>query len=70
MGFTYKNSRGQTYCLNTQDSEVKGGRIFTHHFFTPNVPSPKPKAKACDLPAGMEVVENPRNGFPVLRKKR
>ena len=66
MGYTYTNSRDQTYHLNKQDSKVKGDRIFTHHFFSPDL---RPDTDA-DMPDGYEVVENPRNGFPVLRKKR
>ncbi len=66
MGYTYTNSKGQTYNLNKQDSKVKGGRIFTHYFFSPDL---RP-ATSCDIPDTSEVVENPRNGFPVLRNKR
>ena len=66
MGHTYTNSRGQTYHLNKKDSQVRGGRIFTHYFYSPD----KRPETDCDLPDIYEVVENPRNGFPVLRKKR
>ena len=65
MGFVYNSTKGKTYYLNTKETQVKGGRIMAFYFFTLDE---RPET-ACELPEGREVVENPRNGFPVLRKK-
>lgn len=66
MGHVYTNSQGKTYYLNKKESPVRGNRIFTHYFYSPD----KRPETDCDLPDGYEPVENPRNGFPVLRKKK
>jgi hypothetical protein len=54
MAYSHINSRGQTYYLHT-----RGGRLF---FFS------KDPNEAIDLPAGLQVVENPRTGLPMVKK--
>jgi hypothetical protein len=55
MPYSHTNSRGQTYYLHT-----RGGRLF---FFS------KDPAGAIDLPEKFNVVENPRTGLPMVKKK-
>jgi len=56
MGYSHKNSRGQTYWLHT-----RGGKLF---FFS------RDEKDSVDLPIGMEVFENPRTGLPMVKKKQ
>ncbi|MEM5802231.1 MAG: hypothetical protein QXQ18_02495 [Candidatus Aenigmatarchaeota archaeon] len=55
MAYSYTNSKGQTYWLHT-----KGGKLF---YFS------KDPEGAIDLPEGFVVVENPKTGLPMIRKK-
>ena len=55
MAYSHKNSRGQTYWLHT-----RGGKLF---FFS------KDPADAIDLPDTLTVMENPRTGLPMVKKK-
>jgi hypothetical protein len=64
MAYTHTNSKGQTYYLHQRDVTLKGGRVQRIYFFAREV-----KDGAIDaMPAGMQVVENPRTGLPILKK--
>jgi hypothetical protein len=55
MVYEHKNSKGNTYYLHGK------GRLF---YF-----GKEKKENAIDLPEGYGVVENPRTGLPMLKKK-
>lgn len=55
MSYSHKNSRGQTYYLHT-----RGGKLF---YFS------KDPKDSIDLPSNFQVVENPRTGLPLVKKK-
>lgn len=59
MGFSYTNSRGQTYWLHSRKAK-SGATLF---FFS------KKKEGSIDLPEGFEVIENERTGLPMVKKK-
>lgn len=61
--YTHTNSRGVTYHLNSKDVTLRGGRQQTIYYFTKDLNT----ETACELPEGKEVVENPRNGFLVVK---
>ena len=65
MAFSYKNSKGQTYFLNSKDVTLKStGRVQTIYFF-----SKDERATALnEVPSGKKVVENERTGLPFLKK--
>ena len=64
MSYEYKNSRGQTYYLHTQDVILKSSnKKQTIYFFAKDK-----RSNACDIPAGKTVVENNKTGLPFLRK--
>lgn len=55
---------GKTYYLHARKQELKGGHSVTLHYF-----GSIPKEEAIDaVPAGYEVTESERTGFPMLRK--
>lgn len=58
MAYSHNNSKGVTYHLNSKDVVLRGGKTQTIYYF-----SKDKRAEACDLPTGMQVNENPRNGF-------
>jgi len=55
MAYSHKNSRGVTYWLHS-----RGGRLF---FFS------KDPKDSIDLPETLTVIENPRTGLPMVKKK-
>lgn len=58
---TYKhtNSKGVTYYLNSKDVVLRGGKEQTIYYF-----SKDDRAEGISaVPDGMQVNENPRNGF-------
>jgi hypothetical protein len=64
MAYTYTNSRGQSYVLNSKDTTLKNGYARTIYFF-----AKEPKESPLDqVPAGYQVAET-KNGLPVLKKK-
>lgn len=67
MAYTHTNSKGVTYYLHKKDVVLRGGKEQTIYFFAKEEGG---KGEPCDLPDDREVVENPRNGFLTLRKKR
>lgn len=59
MAYKHTNSKGVTYFLNSKDVILRGGKNQTIYYF-----SKDERAEAIDaVPAGMQVNENPRNGF-------
>jgi hypothetical protein len=64
MAYKHTNSKGVTYYLNSKDVTLRGGKKQTIYYF-----SKDQRPEAADLPAGMEVNENPRNGFLTVKRK-
>ena len=64
MPYSYQNSKGQTYYLHGKEVTLQNGRK-QHIFYFAR------EAKAGEaleaLPAGKEVIENPRTGLPFLK---
>jgi len=65
MGYKTTNSKGVTYYLNSKKVVLRGGKEQTIYYF-----SKDERAEACDLPVGMEVSENVKNGFITLKRKK
>lgn len=66
MAFEYTNKKGTKYYLHTTKVQLRGGnRTQVIYYFSRQVGE-----NALDaVPDGFEVVENPRTGLPVLRRK-
>jgi hypothetical protein len=59
MAYEYINSKGVKYYLHVR--EGKGGaKLF---FFS------KDEKDSIDLPSNMQVIENPKTGLPMVKKK-
>ena len=74
MGYTYTNSRGETFYLFVKTSEFrdenKKTHSVTHYFYSlDKQPETAGYATACEMPDGYETFENPENGLPFVRKK-
>lgn len=65
MAYKHTNSKGVTYHLNNKDVTLRGGKTQRIYYF-----SKDERPEACDLPDGMQVNENPRNGFLTVSKKK
>ena len=65
MPYSHKNSKGQTYYLHGKDVTLQGGRKQRIHYFAREA---KPGESLDAVPAGHEVVENPRTGLPFLKR--
>lgn len=63
MAYKHENSKGITYHLNSKMVQLRGGKEQRIYYF-----SKDERDTACDLPAGMEVNENPRNGFLTVKR--
>ena len=59
MAYTYKNSKGVTYYLNSKEVTLRGGKLQRIYYFSKDL---RPEAVDA-LPDGMVVKENIRNGF-------
>jgi len=64
--YQHTNSKGVTYFLHCKDVILRGGKEQRIYFFAKD----ERDVGACGLPDDREVVENPRNGFLTLRKKK
>ena len=66
MPYSHTNSKGQTYFLHGKEVVLQNGRRQRIYYFAREA-----KAEALDaLPAGGQVVENPRTGLPFLKGAR
>lgn len=66
--YKYENSKGVSYYLFKKEVELRGGRMQTIYFLSKSDTSEK--GEPCDLPEDREPVENPKNGFVTLKKKK
>lgn len=62
-GYKHTNSKGVTYHLNSKKVTLRGGKEQTIYYF-----SKDERPEAADLPDGMTVNENPRNGFLTVKR--
>lgn len=67
MAFTHTNSKGVSYNLHSKMVTLRGGKQQRIYYFAKDV---RPNEAVDELPDGMIVIENPRNGFLTLKKKR
>ena len=65
MAFEFKNSRGTVYFLHHKNVELKGGRMQWIYYFAKEV---KTGSLDC-VPDGYQVIETPKTGMPILKKK-
>ena len=63
--YSHTNSKGVTYYLHSKMVTLRGGKEQRIFFFAKEE---RPADAVEELPAGYEVVENPRNGFLTLKK--
>lgn len=68
MAYKHTNSKGVTYYLHKTIADLRGGRKQVIYFFTKLEKSDK--GEPVDLPDDRIVVESPRNGFLILKKKK
>jgi hypothetical protein len=65
--YKHTNKKGIEYILHFKDVTLKGGRVQRIYWFAKEAGG---KGTPTELPAGMEVVENEKNGFLAIRKIR
>lgn len=66
MAYKHINSKGVDYYLHSREVNLRSGRKQVIYFFAKQT-----RSGAIDsLPEGFEVVENPRTGLPILRRKK
>ena len=64
MAYKHTNSKGVTYYLNSKNVVLRGGKEQKIFYFSKDE---RPEAVPA-LPEGMEVNENPRNGFLTVKR--
>jgi len=65
MAYEFKNSKGMSYFLHSKEVTLKGGRKQRIFYFARDI---RPGALN-EVPAGYTVLETPRTGMPILKKK-
>jgi hypothetical protein len=65
MAYSYTNSKGVTYYLNSKKVTLRGGKEQTIYYFSKDE---RAETGLQELPAGMSVNENLRNGFPTVKR--
>lgn len=65
--YSHTNSKGVTYYLHSTEVTLRGGKVQTIYFFAKK--EVNDKGTPCALPEDRTVLENPRNGFLVIKKK-
>lgn len=66
MAYKHTNTKGVTYYLNSKKVTLRGGKEQTIYYF-----SKDERPEAVDaVPDGMQVNENPRNGFLTVSRKK
>lgn len=65
MAYSHQNSKGETLYLHSKEVTLRGGRQQRIYWFAKKE---DPATAIDELPAGYTPVENPRNGFLVLKR--
>ncbi|HUC90309.1 MAG TPA: hypothetical protein VMR45_05900, partial [Patescibacteria group bacterium] len=66
MAYTHTNSKGVTYYLNSKQVTLRGGKVQTIYYFSKDE---RPET-INELPEGMIVVENDKNGFLTVKRQK
>ena len=64
MAYKHTNSKGVTYYLNSKEVVLRGGKAQRIYYFSKDE---RPEAVK-EVPAGMTVDENQRNGFLTVKR--
>jgi YHS domain-containing protein len=64
MAYKHTNSKGVTYYLNSKDVTLRGGKVQKIYYFSKDE---RPEA-VNELPEGMTVTENAKNGFLTVKR--
>lgn len=67
MAYTQTNPKGVTYYLNSKEVILRGGKKQTIYYFSKDL---RPETAVDELPEGMEVNINTRNGFMTIKRKK
>ncbi len=67
MAYSHTNSKGVKYFLNSKNVVLRGGKEQTIYYFSKDE---RPETGLSDVPAGMQVNENARNGFLTVSRKK
>lgn len=62
--YSHRNTKGTLYYLNAKDVTLRGGKVQRIYYFSKDA---RPETETT-LPDGMEVNENPRNGFLTIKR--
>jgi hypothetical protein len=65
MAYKHTNSKGVDYYLNSKEVTLRGGKKQVIFFFSKDE---RADTGVNELPAGMVVNENPRNGFLTVKR--
>lgn len=66
MAYKHTNSKGVTYYLNSKNVTLRGGKKQTIYYFSKD----ERAETGTELPSGMSVNENPRNGFLTVKRNK
>ena len=66
MVYSHVNSKGVKYFLNSKEVTLRGGKKQTIYYFSKDE---RPEG-IDEVPEGMQVNENPRNGFLTVSRKK
>ncbi len=64
--YQHTNSKGVSYYLNCKNVVLRGGKEQMIYYFSKD---DRPET-GCELPEGMSVNENPRNGFLTVSRDK
>jgi hypothetical protein len=65
--YSHTNSKGVKYYLNSKKVTLRGGKEQTIFYFSKDE---RPETAVTELPAGMVVDENKRNGFLTIKRTK
>lgn len=66
MAYSYTNSQGKQYFLNTKEVQLNAKTLVSIYYFSKDE---RPET-ACDLPDDRIVVENAVTGLPLVKKRK
>ena len=67
MAYSQTNPNGVKYYLNSKEVVLRGGKKQRIYYFSKDE---RPETAVNELPEGMEVNVNPRNGFMTVKRKK
>ena len=63
--YSHTNSKGVKYFLNSKEVTLRGGKKQTIYYFSKDE---RPETAVTELPKGLVVNENVRNGFLTIKR--